>query len=46
VTAKIEFELLHDFTVAGKIVDMQMSVLDMKAYFLTSVKKNELDIKV
>lgn len=23
-----------------------MSVLDMKAYFLTSVKKNELDIKV
>jgi|LauGreDrversion4_2_1035121.scaffolds.fasta_scaffold881378_2 hypothetical protein len=22
VTAKVEFELLHDFTVAGKVVDM------------------------
>jgi len=46
VTAKIEFELLHDFTVAGKVVDMQMSVIDMKAYFLTSVKIKDLDVKV
>ena len=46
VSAKIEFELLHDFTIAGKVVDMQINVIDMKAYFLTSVKIKELDVKV
>lgn len=46
IVATIEFELLYDFTIAGKVVDMQMNVTEMNAYFKTSVKKKDLDVKV
>jgi hypothetical protein len=39
VTASVEIELLNDFKIVGRIVDMQMQVLDSKVYFESRVTK-------
>lgn len=46
VSSKIQFELLHDFIIAGKMIDMKISVVDVKTYFQTEVKLKDLDVKV
>jgi hypothetical protein len=46
VTAQIEVELLHGFTIAAKVLEMQMKVTDSKAFFMTPVTVKELDVKV
>ena len=37
MTAEVEFELLHDFTLVGDIKNMTLSVTAFEAYFQTSV---------
>jgi hypothetical protein len=46
VTASVEIELLDNFKIVGRIVDLEMQVLDYKVYFESKVTKEQLDVKM
>ena len=46
MTTTIEFELLEDFKLAGEISDMQVSVSDMKVYFMSNVTTEMMNLQV
>jgi len=45
-TASVEFELLDNFKIVGRIVDLEMKVVDYKIYFESKVTKEQLDVKM
>lgn len=46
MTASVEIELLDNFKIVGRIVDLEMQVLDYKVYFESKVTKEQLDVKM
>ena len=46
LTAEVEFELLHDFTLVGDIKNMTLSVTAFEAYFQTSVTLPHINTQV
>ena len=46
LTAEVEFELLHDFTLVGNINNTTLSVTDFEAYFQTSVTLPHINTQV
>ena len=46
MTAFVEFELLHDFTLGGEVTNMTLSMSTFEAYFQTSVKHPDIEVAV
>jgi hypothetical protein len=44
--ANVEFALLENFVLAGSISDIKLTVMDMRAYFLTDVTVSDIQTKV
>jgi hypothetical protein len=43
---QIEFELLDDMTLAGKIADMQAKVNEIEVYFMSDITASIMDSQV
>lgn len=46
LTAGITIELLHDYTISGKVESLSMLVTDLNTFFKTNVKASDLNVKV
>ena len=46
IVFSLEFDLLNDATIAGKITEMEPSVTDLKVYFVSDYTKESMNLQV
>ena len=46
IVFSLEFDLLNDATIAGKITEMEPSVSDLKVYFISDMTKESMNLQV